>query len=412
MKRLAVIGCGLRGDSYMAKLRPDLGREFQLVALADPSPVARKVYLEHYGDPSVKTFSSGPELLAAMGAGLDAAIVASPNHFHRESAVPAMARGLTLLLEKPVATTVADLATIWKAYRSSGEPPVAIGFVLRYTPFYRKVKELIDGGAVGQVLAIEASELLGNTISALFMREWRRFEAQAGPFILEKCCHDLDLLNWFAGAPPVRVTSIASRTRFVPNPLAALHCKDCRFIDTCRYSTRRIVPYTIDAMDTSRAYLKPLLPWGNDLCVFNSEKDIPDHQAVALEYANGVIANFTACMDQPRTTRTIRVYGTEAELSGDIGKDELVLTRHPQKTLVDWTSEKIAIQHDGSGHHGGDSVITNQFKAMMHGDRTPPAAGLREGVAAGVVALAAEQARHEKREVDVAALYHSVFASS
>ena len=93
-----------------------------------------------------------------IGYGLDAVIIGSPNAFHVDSAIPALDKGLTILLEKPVATSLEDCAKLWQAYIKADCPPLAVGFVLRYTPFYSKVKELIAQGAVGQVLSIEAAE--------------------------------------------------------------------------------------------------------------------------------------------------------------------------------------------------------------------------------------------------------------
>ena len=103
--------------------------------------------------------------------------------------------GLIILLEKPVATTTRDCAAMWEAYLRHGRPPLAVGFVLRYTAFYGKVRELLDQGAVGKVLTIHATELLEPATTAVFMRGWRRKHDLSGPLILEKCCHDMDLLN-------------------------------------------------------------------------------------------------------------------------------------------------------------------------------------------------------------------------
>ena len=387
MKRLAIIGCGARSNCYMRQLRDGLGNEWKVVALADPRTEAVEAFRKNFADDDTKAFACAPELLTAMDGDLDAAIIASPNSLHLESLLPAMAMKLTILLEKPVAVTTDHCAAMWKSYVATGRPPVAVGFVLRYTTFYRKVKDLIDDGAVGQVLSIEAGEFLGPPLTSMFMRGWRRLERLAGPFILEKCCHDMDLLNWFVGSRVSKISSFAGRTRFLPKPEAAMQCRNCSLTDSCRYA---ICERTRD---------------DDDLCVYNSDKDIPDHQVVNIEYENGVLAAFTACMDQPRSTRTLRVNGTCGRIEGDIGADELRLYVHAAKGSDRPSEERFELVHDDTGHHGGDSVIADQFKSMLRGEADKPLAGLQEGVDACLVALAAERSRQESRIVTEDEIY-------
>jgi len=396
-QNLAVIGCGLRADCYMHELRCGLGKEWRLLALADPNPLAIDVFRRNYGQADVRTYRTGPELLNAHGPELDAVIIASPNAFHIDAMIPALRHRLKILLEKPVATRIKDCAAIWQAYLEAGQPPVIVGFVLRYTAFYQKIRELLDKGAIGQMLSMEAAELMGIPLSALYMRGWRRQHDLAGPLVLEKCSHDLDILSWLAGAKPVRVASFAGRTRFIPNPRAAGRCRDCALRDACRYSSGKVVPYLMNI--ARRDEILPLIPTENDLCVFNSEKDIPDHQVASIEYANGVLASFTVCLDQPRSTRTIRINGTLGQIIGDIGRDELRVEYHPPDGSEQGHAENIRIEHDASGHHGGDSVIADQFKSIIRGEAAAPLAGLREGIESSLVSLAIETASRENRVV-------------
>ena len=413
MIRLGIIGCGLRADRYMCQLASGLGKEWRVDALADPSPTALEIYLKHYCNGNARTFASGPELLKATGDELDAVIIAPPGALHAESVIPAIEQNLTILLEKPVATSIADCISIWQAYVAKGRPALAVGFVLRYTAFYRTVKEIIESGRIGRVLAIQAAELLGPMISQCYSRGWRRFDRLAGSFILEKCCHDMDILGWLADSAASKVSSFAARTRFVPDPEAPVNCADCESKDTCRYDADRIREAVQDGGDSEwRNRVGPLLPPDNDLCVFNSDKDVPDHQVINIEYENGVLATFAAIMDQARTNRTIRVHGTAGELVGDIGKDELHVNQWVHDESVGHVSEQITLDHDGSGHHGGDSVIGEQFKAMLRGQTMPPAAGLQEGIEGCLLAFAAETSRHEERVVAVSEMRDHVMKRS
>ncbi len=206
---------------------------------------------------------------------------------------------------------------------------------------------------------------------------------------------------------PEKVSSFASRTHFNPKPEAAMHCKDCKIREDCRYDVDRLEPYLMNV--DRREEIERLIPSDNDLCVFNAEKDVPDHQNVTIQYKNGIQATFSAIMDQPRTTRTISIFGTTGQVIGDIGKDDLKIRYHIPGESGKYKEEQVSIDHDGSGHHGGDSVITEQFIAMLRDQDTPPLAGLKEGLEAGMIAMAAEQSRHNNKIVDMTKLLKSVF---
>lgn len=81
---------------------------------------------------------------------------------------------------------------------------------------YVKLKELIDSGTLGRIISVEANEILSPSHGGYIMRNWRRFKEQAGPHILEKCCHDIDILNWLIGSVPTRVASFGGTNIFVP----------------------------------------------------------------------------------------------------------------------------------------------------------------------------------------------------
>lgn len=410
MKRLAVIGCGLRADCYLAQMREGFDKEWQIVAVADPAEKHRRFYKDHYSCKGAREYEDGMALLSGMAGNLDAILIATPNHLHKEPLIEAIRLGLVTLVEKPVVTTLEDCAAVWKAHCQHPATPVAVGFVLRYTSFYGKVKDLIDSGAIGKVLSIIATEALGPVLTMAYNRQWRRLDKLSGSFLMEKSCHDLDLIHWCAGSAPRKISSFGTRTHFVPNPEAAMHCGSCRLSDACRYSCRNIAAYLNDL--GPKNYIIPLVPTENDLCVFNSDKDAPDHQVVNVEYDNGVLATFALTMAQPETRRTIRVQGVEGRIEGSIEADALKVVYHAPNKDTPIREEQIAIVHDDSGHHGGDSVIAGQFKAMLRGEPTPPLAGLREGIDAVIMAIAAEQSRKENRIVDVVELSERVYGPS
>lgn len=410
MKKIAIIGCGARSRCYLLYIKEGLNKEYQVIALADPNPRARDYYQEEFGTEATRQFDTGPELMEALGDKLDAVVIGSPNGTHMESALPTFRRGLVAAMEKPVEVTIERCAEMLKVWRESGQPPTALGFVLRYTAFYGTIKKLLDAGEIGRVLSMEASEMLGAPLSGFFFRNWRKDGKMSGPFLLEKCSHDLDLLIWLAGARAQRVSSFANRSRFVPNPKAAEKCSLCSLREDCRYDNRRHEPGPGDPL----SYFWDVL---NDAhredCVFNTPKDICDNQVVNIEFENGVLANFTVSMDQPRTTRRIKINGTNGQIVGDIGKDDLrvvhdAVTESYAMGTFDW-ERTYPMVYEHSGHHGGDSVLSRQFNAMLKGEPTPPLAGLPEGVEASILALAAQESADTGTIVDLKPIYAKVF---
>lgn len=407
MKRVAVIGCGVRSEIYMHQLQSKLENKYELAAIADPSPTAIKIFKELFGKNSTKIFTSGSELLSVMGDEIDGVIIGSPNAFHSESLIPAIGKKIAILLEKPVATSLKDCRRIWESYITDPEQLIAVGFVLRYTPFYSKIKEIVDSHQIGKVLSIEASEWLGPTLTYLFKREWRRFEKFAGPMIVEKCSHDMDILNWLADSKVRKVSSFATQTRFTPDAKAAEYCHVCKLFDDCRYNAYKMAPFTAG----NKLVTKMRKDDGaiNDLCVFNSEKDTPDQQVVIIEYENGVLANFCLSTDQPESGRSIRINGTDGQLYGSLKDDTITIKYHKKDANGKNIVEEIRVEHDKSGHSGGDSILGEYFEAMLNDDPVEVRAGLKEGIDACLIGFAAEISRHEGRIVEMREMYDEVY---
>jgi predicted dehydrogenase len=147
--KLACIGCGARATTYttLAVRRPD---RYQVVAGGDPVLERVERIRNLSGFPAFRSFSSAEELLAA-GKLADVVIVATQDNFHHEHCKGALRLGYHVLLEKPISTTAGQVLEIERLARQA-ERRVMVCFVLRFAAFYRKVKEIIDSGALGQLV--------------------------------------------------------------------------------------------------------------------------------------------------------------------------------------------------------------------------------------------------------------------
>lgn len=404
--RIASIGCGGRSQSYLHWLRQK-GFDYSLTALADPDSKKRDYFNSKFADGKALCFSDGQELMNSCD--VDGVIIATPNYLHREPAVAAMRKGYKILLEKPVAPSIDDLKALWNEYQSTSVSMI-VGFVLRYAPFYQRVYELVKDGAIGQIIVISAEELMSDRLSSLFARgNWRNDAVKSGGLMLEKCCHDIDLLNWFVDSKAVRLSSLAKKTFLLPQDGAASHCKNCKLKANCRFDRGRIME-SFRSEDTSEMFDLWATNETDDSCVYDNDSGYPDHQTINLEYENGVLCNFTVAQAQPTNTRTMRIIGSKGQIYADFFRNQIMLFRHtgPNNQEI----EVFNISHDGSGHGGSDSVITADFLNLLNGHESPDRPGLKEGIESAMICLAADASAKSNTMISLEDLRKEIFVDN
>ena len=194
--RIGVIGCGIMGQGHMGYFAalPKL----RFTAAADIDPQALKAPAEKY---HVATFDSGTKLLDS---GLvDAVIIATPHYFHPPLAIAAFARGIHVMSEKPLAVTTQAAAQVIAAHQKHPKLMFGVMFMMRTTPVYRKAKEIIDSGVLGELQRV-------NWIVTNWFRSqayynaggWRAtWAGEGGGVLMNQCPHNLDLFQWLVGLP-------------------------------------------------------------------------------------------------------------------------------------------------------------------------------------------------------------------
>lgn len=400
--KIGVIGCGVRAPKYFEALDLKRPGEYELAAVADPNETNAAELKSRHGHEGTRVFRSHDEMLE--GAELDGVLVTSPNSQHLKPALELYDRGIPFVLEKPVVTTLEDCRALKEKSRESATPAM-VGFCLRYTPFYRKVKELVDSGIVGQVLAINATEPISNNLTIVFNRSWRREVGIAGPFILEKCCHDMDIIRMVAGGEAEEVVSFGRRSHFNRQNQPASYCGACPVKDECVYSseynTTRVCSGGVDPHnDDYEGMLDRIgsIEGEREVCVYN-DFDHPDHQTVSIAFDNGVLANFTYAWGQSKRGggRTIHIHGSKGQLFGNIGGDQSISVSCWDGT--ESKSETFGIETDGSSHGGGDGLLASTFMDIMRGEPCDIKAGMEDGIEAARLALAADLSHRRGEKV-------------
>ena len=406
--KFVLIGAGQRGTIYATYARE---RGHEIAAMAERDPVRRRIVGDALGVPEDRRFAEGAELLALPRLG-EAAIIATMDRDHYAEAIPAMEKGYHLLLEKPISPDPGETLAIERAADRTGRH-VTVCHVLRYSPFFREVKKAIDSGKIGRVITIQHNENIGNFhIAHSFVRgNWRRSDL-ASPLIMQKSCHDMDLLVWLAGSGCESLASFGDRTYFreenAPEGSAA-RCCECPLKESCRFSAYRCYlpvagnwPATVLTEDQSEAGLRKAIaegPYGR--CVYRCDNDVCDHQVTILRFRNGVTATFNLSGFTNQMTRTLKIMGEDGEIRASEAENEITVTRFGSYGAARCESEVIHPEIPQSGHSGGDSGIVDSFLAVLAGSDAASATDIHESVESHMMACAAEESRLTGRVIRI-----------
>lgn len=412
--KIACIGCGARAQTYMALAakRPD---QFTIVAGADPVEARVDKIRKLSENPKFRSFATAGALLDA-GKLADIIIVATQDQYHFEHCQAALHLGYHVLLEKPISTTLEEVLAIERLAKKVGRR-VMVCFVLRFAAFYRKVKEIIDSGALGELVSIQANEGVNPWHQAhSFVRGHWAVVGKSSPMILSKCCHDTDIVHWLAGRRCKKVASFGSLELFrrerAPANVPARCTDGCPVEKTCPYNALRYttdmrfpwLPMVYDrAQDASVEEITTWLhtsPWGR--CVYRCDNDAVDRQVLAMEFEGGLTGTFT--MTAFATGRHVEICGTKGVLKGGESYRQhfgthLILLPHEGEPV------RYTVQADDGGyelHGGGDAgLVKALYDEMTKPAGAPLEAGLESTVHSHLLGFAAEESRLTGKVIDL-----------
>ncbi|TXT12777.1 hypothetical protein VHUM_01178 [Vanrija humicola] len=280
----------------------------------------------------------------------------------------------------------------------AGSPLVfGVGHVLRYSPYNQAIKDVIDSGALGDIVNIQHMEPVGNEhfVHSFVRGNWRN-ESETTFALMAKCCHDLDIVSFYlSGRKPVQVSSFGTLSLFKPSRKPkeagnAKRCLECPAEEDCVWSAKKVylgltadmkwAEHIVNAEEINEETVTEALktgPYG--VCAFEAGNDVVDHQVVNVEYEGGVTASVT---------------GTLGELIGDMDTF----------TVFDFLSRTKKHHTPATGiglHGGGDAGLAEAFVSAVHtDDQTKLGITPDDVLNSHLVVFAAETARREKRVVE------------
>jgi len=420
MKKLKVIliGAGNRGTSYtdiMAK-HPE---KFEVIGVAEPIDSRRNYIKEKHNIPENMCFPDYKELLA-MPKFADVAIISTMDRLHYAPAMMAIEKKYDILLEKPVSPNPSECKKIAE-YANENNVKIIVCHVLRYTKIFNILKDIIDSGKLGKVLSINHEECVGNVHqSHSFVRgNWGNSE-RSSCMLLQKSCHDMDILQWLLDKQCKKVQSFGALSYFKSENAPAgspEYCiEGCPEAENCPYNAVRLylddkendwfrTTCTREVEPTDEMVEKALRTTQYGKCVYKCDNDVVDHQVVNMLFEDDVTVNFSMTAFN-KGGRFIHIMGTEGELHAAIDGD-VPISVYNFKTRETEFIEMNAVDGIAGGHAGGDDgIIGALFEYINDAYIGKSVSSIGVSCNNHMIVFAAEKSRLSNTVVDIEEYYN------
>ena len=407
---VSIIGVGSRGAETYGRYfmeRPDM---FKITALCEIKPDRLAKYQKEFNVDESQCFVDEKDFFKEKRA--DVVVISTLDQDHVRHALMAIKLGYDILLEKPITCEEKELYELQKAANAKNVK-ILVCHVLRYTVTMEKIKELLDEKAIGELISIDHLENVAFWHQAhSFVRGNWRIKEETAPMILAKCCHDLDLLQWFANSECESLSSYGALNYFKASKApkgATKRCMDCPHINTCPYSAYKIYiekwkkdgspencwPYNVlsDEKLTEEVLLNAIKEGPYGRCVFYCDNNVVDNQSVNILFKNGITANLKMTGFNKYSGRYIHFFGTLGEIILDEHLGTISLLPYVGEDKV-WKISEIA--KDLRGHGGGDIRMMHYLHEMLTTNAEALNTTLNGSIQSHLMAFASEKSRLEE----------------
>ena len=419
MKKLTcvVLGYGNRGERYSDYARVE-NDELEVVGVIDPNPVRKDAAKSKFSLSEDMLFNNLEEFFN-KDVKCDFVINSTMDELHYETTMALLDKGYNILLEKPVTSNPKELLDIKNKAEEKGLK-VVVCHVLRYTPFYSSIKNIIDSGKIGKVVSLQLNEHVwyGHFVNAYVRGKWNNEDACGSGLLLAKCCHDTDLICWLNNiTEPVAVSSFGSKAFFTEENApkgSAKRCHECT-IENCMFNAKKFeIEKNFCPMYTWGKIQKPLeeityeekveflktSSYGE--CVFKTDMNIVDRQCVSVNFKNGSIATLNMIGGTSAAGRHIHVICEYGEIVGYVEQNKVIVRIFDKENIgvneeiVDFSAKVDLTKEDNSmgGHYGGDYYIMRDLVRFLNGEPTSSSTTvISDSISGHMVVYCAEKAR-------------------
>ena len=399
MKSVIIVGCGSRGAKAYGMYAAQNPHELKVVGIADPNKDKQEKYKALFGLDDSQVYDSYEDILS-VGTLADAAIIATLDRLHYAPVIKALEIGYDILLEKPISPDAKECIEIAEVANRNNRS-VTVCHVLRYTDFWSKIKEVVASGTIGDVASVQLNENVEYMhMSHSFVRgNWGNSDTSS-PMILQKSCHDMDIISYIIDKKCERVSSYGSLMHFneANKPAGApKRCLEvCPVADSCSYHAgqyylgrgRGWAGAFVNDTSNNDEIIDAL--WNTDYgkCVYQIDNNVVDHQVVNMEFEGGATATFSMCGFTREQTRIVQIMGTKGEIRGNMEDNSI--------SIYDFlTREETVIKFPvpTSGHGGGDERIMKQFIRQIGREASNSLSSIDKSLQSHLMAFAAEESR-------------------
>lgn len=364
--KIVVIGAGNRTNKYLeyAVRHPE---RLKLVGIVEPVEIRRRLVANKFGVPEDACFSSFDDFFANP-IDADAVLIGTPEDKHYEPCMRAIEAGYHILLEKPIAQTKQECLDILEASKRKGVV-VGVCHVLRFHPYFMKIKELVDSGELGEIISINHyAEINIDRMTHSYVRGLWSKAKKTNPMLIAKCCHDIDFLLWICGSKCRKVSSFGSLRWFrkenapAHSPGRCIYCPgepDCPFSAVNLYKERKqwIRNFDVPEGQTIDDVIdKELREGAFGRCVYHCDNDVTDHQIVNMELENQTTISFVVNAFTRNDFRSTHIKLTKGEIDGNETTLRVRKFRGNEETVYDFSDLS-----NQPFHAGADLNIVEEF---------------------------------------------------
>lgn len=391
------LGAGNRGNVY-GDFAAKFPGHLNIIGVAEPVKIRNERYCTKHNITTENSFETWEQVFDRPKFA-DAIIITTPDNLHYAPCMKALSMGYDILLEKPIAPTEKECRDILALAKTTNRI-VAVCHVLRYSPYFIKLRELIHDGSIGELIGIQHLEPIQHIhMSHSYVRGNWHNSKETTPIILAKSCHDLDILRWMVGKPCKKVSAFGDLKWFKKENKpegATARCSDgCSIESECPYSALKIYyrerqrNYVFDLPDDpdkqAEVVLKYLKTTNYGRCVYQMDNDQPDHYITNLQFQDGITAAFSMEAFTSYEGRRTRIMGSHGDIVGDMSK--FIYTNF-------LTNEETVFELDSDSHGGGDwNLAADWVQAVSQQNPALLSSTIDASVESHIMGFTAEKSR-------------------
>lgn len=401
---IAAIGIGNRTRKYL-KYIEDNGDKVRLKYMVDTDLQRLEKAKKEYRMPQSSCFCTSEEFFSEQR-DVDAVIIGTPDRVHYEQCMKAIFYGYNILLEKPISPVWEECLDIYRYSKSRGVK-VSVCYVLRYHPYYRKLKELATSGKIGRILNVIHTLNIGiDRMTHTFVRGNWSVEEESAPILLAKCCHDADMILWVTGSSPAKVFSDGGIDWFTKDNApenSSDRCISCGIEDKCRFSAvdlykRRknwidnfVIP---DGTGVDEVIEKELVSGKFGRCVFKCDNNVPDRQTVFFTTTDGISVTMSMLSMTCEEGRETIICGSKGEITAAGDKITVKYLNGDKEEFYDFTE----INKTGL-HANADISIVGDFIESLTNKEHKSKSDISETLQSHLLCFRAEESRKRRQLV-------------